>query len=185
MNYLVIILTAIGLSMDAFAVAIASGGSITEKRTLQAFRIGGSFGFFQMIMPLIGWALGESLKRYITSFDHWIAFGLLAFIGLKMLRESFDREACQRPAEPMTRRRLFFLSIATSIDALAVGVSFAFLDYPVFLAALVIGLITFAISFAGVFIGHFCCCLWGQRAERAGGVLLILIGLKILIEHLR
>jgi putative Mn2+ efflux pump MntP len=185
MNLPIILFTAVGLSMDAFAVAVAAGAAIREQRVVQALRIGGSFGFFQMVMPIIGWLLGSHLKQFITAFDHWIAFGLLAFIGLKMIHESFSGDGCDRKDTAMTNHRLLMLSIATSIDALAVGVGFAFLDYPIFLSALVIGVVTFLIATAGVFIGHICCCAWGKRAEFAGGVILILIGITILIEHLR
>jgi putative Mn2+ efflux pump MntP len=185
MNYFVIILTAIGLAMDAFAVAVASGGCVTKGRRLeQALRIGSSFGLFQMLMPLVGWVLGHSLKQFISSFDHWIAFIILAVIGLKMIHESFVKGEVAVASEPMTNRRLFFLSIATSIDALAVGIGFAFLDYPVVLAAAIIGGITFLISAAGIFVGHFCNAIWGKRAELAGGLILILIGIKIVYDHL-
>ncbi len=183
MNLIIILFTAIGLSMDAFAVAIAAGGNIRERRTIQALRIGGSFGSFQMIMPLIGWLLGSTLRPLIAAFDHWIAFGLLALIGLKMIHESMG-SSCAREERPLTSRRLLVLSLATSIDALAVGLSFAFIDYPILTAAVIIGAVTFLISAAGVFIGYAFCCLWGRRAELIGGAILILIGLKILLEHL-
>jgi manganese efflux pump family protein len=186
MNYFVIVLTATGLAMDAFAVAVASGGCVTKGRRLeQALRVGLSFGLFQMIMPLAGWALGSSLKQYISALDHWVAFIILAAIGVKMIYEAFLKEEGDQIAGPMTNRRLLFLSIATSIDALAVGIGFAFLDYPVVLVAALIGGITFLISAAGIFIGHFCNAIWGKRAELAGGLLLILIGIKILSDHLR
>ena len=185
MNYFVIILTAIGLSMDAFAVAVAAGSGIIEKRTAQAIRIGLSFGFFQMIMPILGWLLGTRLKHLISAVDHWVVFDILFLVGLKMIRDSFDTSVCDNPRALMTNYRLLLLSVATSVDALAVGISFAFLDYPVLLVASIIGSITFLISAAGVFIGHYCSCLWGRRAELAGGFLLILIGSKILFDHLR
>jgi len=184
MNYYVILLTAIGLSMDAFAVAVAAGSGIIEKRTVQAIRIGFSFGLFQMIMPIAGWFLGTKLKPFISAIDHWVVFGILALVGLKMIRDSFDTSVCENPRVLMSGHRLFFLSVATSIDALAVGISFAFLNYPVLLIASFIGIVTFMISAAGVFLGHYCSCLWGRRAEMAGGVLLILIGAKILYDHL-
>ncbi|MBF0122760.1 MAG: manganese efflux pump [Candidatus Omnitrophica bacterium] len=183
MSFLVIFATAVGLAMDAFAVAIASGAS-GGLRLADAFRIGGSFGFFQMMMPILGWLLGKSLERFMVSFDHWVAFGLLVFIGLKMIHE-FTLPECERSSEQMTKRRLFFLSIATSIDALAVGVSFAVIDYPIFISSVIIGVVTFLIATAGVLIGRVCCCVWGKRAELAGGIILILIGLKILLEHLK
>jgi putative Mn2+ efflux pump MntP len=184
MNYFVIVLTAIGLSMDAFAVAVAAGSGIIEKRTAQAIRIGLSFGLFQMFMPILGWFLGSRLKPFISVVDHWVVFGILTLVGLKMIRDSFDTSVCENPRALMSGHRLFWLSVATSVDALAVGLSFAFLDYPVLLVASIIGVITFLISTAGVFIGHYCSCLWGRRAELAGGLLLILIGLKILYDHL-
>lgn len=170
--------------MDAFAVAVAAGSCIVEKRTAQALRIGLSFGFFQMIMPIAGWFLGTRLKHFISTIDHWVAFGILVLVGLKMVRDSFDAGACENPCAIMSRHRLFWLSLATSIDALAVGLSFAFFDYPILLVASFIGVVTFLISAAGVFIGHYCSCLWGRRAELAGGLLLIMIGGKILYDHL-
>ncbi|MBF0569658.1 MAG: manganese efflux pump [Candidatus Omnitrophica bacterium] len=183
MSFLVIFATAVGLAMDAFAVALAAG-AVGSVRTADALRIGGSFGFFQMMMPLAGWVLGTQLKHVIAAFDHWVAFGLLVFIGLKMIHEFFSSSDCERSPQAMTARRLFFLSVATSIDALAVGVSFAVLDYPVLWAAVIIGIVTFIIATAGVLIGRVCCCVWGRRAELAGGIILILIGSKILWDHL-
>ena len=183
MNYLVIFATAIGLAMDAFAVAIAAGAS-GKLRLADAFRIGGSFGFFQMIMPIAGWFLGKSLERFMAAYDHWVAFGLLVFIGLKMIHE-FMTPDCERSPDPMTRRRLLLLSVASSIDALAVGVSFAVLNYPILWPSVMIGIVTFLIAVSGVLIGRMCCCVWGKRAELAGGIILILIGLKILLDHLK
>lgn len=183
MNFLVIFATAVGLAMDAFAVAIASGAS-GRIRMVDALRIGGSFGFFQMAMPVLGWFLGKGLERFIASFDHWVAFGLLVMIGLKMIHEFLSSD-CTRSPEVMTKRRLLILSIATSIDALAVGVSFAVLDYPIVLASTIIGVVTFLIATIGVLIGRVCCCVWGKRAELAGGIILIFIGLKILLDHLQ
>jgi putative Mn2+ efflux pump MntP len=185
MSLLVIFFIAIGLSMDAFAVAIAAGASVREHRTVQALRIGGCFGFFQMIMPIVGWLLGSHLKHLIAAFDHWVAFGLLVLIGLKMIHEFFSNQDCTRDNRLMTVNRLLLLSVATSIDALAAGVSFAFSDYPILTAALAIGIITFLLSAIGVLIGCFSCCIWGKRAELAGGIILILIGIQILLQHLR
>ncbi|MBF0387047.1 MAG: manganese efflux pump [Candidatus Omnitrophica bacterium] len=184
MSLVVIFMTAVGLAMDAFAVALASGSAVAGSRWRHALRLGGAFGLAQMLMPLIGWFLGFKLKSVITSFDHWIAFGLLVFIGVKMLRESFSADDCVRSPEPLTARRLLVLAVATSIDALAVGVTFAFLDCPVVQASVIIGVVTFVIAGAGALIGAFCCCLWGRQAERLGGIILILIGAKILVEHL-
>ncbi|MEI6437831.1 MAG: manganese efflux pump MntP family protein [Candidatus Omnitrophota bacterium] len=184
MSLIVIFFTAIGLSMDAFAVALASGSAAGSSRVRHALRLGGAFGAAQMLMPLLGWFLGVRLKQVILSYDHWIAFVLLSGIGLKMIWESFSEDDCAKEGSlPITRRRLFLLSVATSIDALAVGVTFAFLDCPVVLASVIIGAVTFVLAGAGAIIGCFCCCVWGRRAERLGAVILILIGLKILLEH--
>lgn len=171
--------------MDAFAVAVVAGASIRERRTEQALRIGGSFGLFQMLMPILGWLLGSRLKHLIMDVDHWLVFVLLSAIGIKMIYEALSGDDCRRGSEAMTSRRLLMLSVATSIDAFAVGVSFAFLEYPVLISSFVIGLVTFVIATAGVFIGQACCCVWGKRAEFTGGAILVLIGLKILLEHLR
>ncbi len=185
MSLLVIVLTAIGLAMDAFAVALVSGRVVGSSRALHALRLGAAFGLAQMIMPVIGWIMVVKLKHWILSVDHWIAFIVLLVIGLKMIRESFpDKDDCEKKVELMTNRRLFMLSLATSIDALAVGVTFAFLDCAVILTSLIIGFVTFLIATAGAFIGCICCCVWGRWAERLGGIILILIAVKILLEHL-
>ncbi len=178
----------VGLSMDAFAVALCKGLSMKRINYKHALVIALFFGGFQAIMPLIGWALGTQFERFITPIDHWIAFILLAFIGGKMLVDvarAKDDEAPETPAEDVLDiRELFMLAIATSIDALAVGITFAFLHVEIVSAAGIIGLTTFIISFAGVVIGN----KFGARFERGasivGGVVLILIGVKILIEHL-
>ncbi len=185
MTILMILFTAVGLSMDAFAVAVAAGAS-GVKSMRDTLKIAGAFGFFQMMMPLAGWVLGVQLKYFIRAFDHWVAFLLLAFIGGKMVHEAFSsEEKCEREEGVMTNKRLLLLAVATSIDALAVGVSLVMLEQPVLLAAGIIGVVTFILSLAGVFIGRFCCCVWGKRAEFAGGVILILIGIKILLDHLK
>lgn len=185
MNILMILFTAVGLSMDAFAVAVAAGAS-GVKHMRDALRIGAAFGFFQMMMPIAGWVLGTQLKHFISAFDHWVAFVLLAFIGGKMVYESFSfEEGCERKKGEMTDKRLLLLSIATSIDALAVGVSLAMLEQPVILASVIIGVVTFILSTTGVFVGRLFCCVWGKRAECTGGVILILIGIKILWDHLK
>ncbi|MBF0595543.1 MAG: manganese efflux pump [Candidatus Omnitrophica bacterium] len=184
MSLIVIFITAIGLAMDAFAVALASGSAVVTGRVNHSLRLGGAFGLAQMVMPLIGWVLAIRLKHFIFSVDHWIAFVLLALVGFKMIKESFAGDDCAKEPGPMTNRRLFLLAIATSIDALAIGVTFAFLDCPVVLASVIIGAVTFLIAAAGAFIGCFCCCVWGRRAELCGGIVLVLIGIKILMDHL-
>lgn len=175
----------IGLSMDAFAVSVCKGLGMKKSKCLSAVIIALFFGGFQAIMPLIGWALGKQFEQYITAFDHWISFILLAFIGGKMLYETLrDNEHEVSVASCLKIKELLALAIATSIDALAVGVTFAFLKVSIIEAIVIIGITTFVISFVGVFIG----CKFGSRfekkAEIAGGIILILIGLKILLEHL-
>ena len=153
MDWLNIILIGIGLSMDAFAVSITCGLSLKEIRLKHPLKVGLFFGGFQAIMPILGWLAGFGLREFIASFDHWIAFVLLAFIGGKMVWESRKKECDEAKADPFQTLTLLGLAVATSIDALAVGLSFAFLGVTVFLPALVIGCITFAISFAGVWLG--------------------------------
>lgn len=186
MGVLDIILVALGLSMDAFAVAICKGLCMKQLNIKQALIIALSFGVFQAGMPLIGWTLGRQFAPIITSVDHWIAFGLLFIIGLKMLWEARQDEESECPAEGLSLKvkELLMLSLATSIDALAVGITFAFLNVNIGGASVGIGLITFAFAFFGVWVGY----RFGARLEKTasivGGVVLIGIGTKILLEHL-
>lgn len=181
-----LVLIAIGLSMDAFAVSLCKGLCMRKLNYGQGAIIALFFGGFQLLMPLLGWVLGKQFESYITTFDHWIAFGLLFYIGGKMIWEAIrdkDEEAC--PVDQrLNVKELFVLAIATSIDALAVGITFAFLQTPIIPAVVEIGAITFALSFGGVIIGHRFGTRFKQKAEIAGGVVLVLIGLKILLEHL-
>ena len=177
----------VGLSMDAFAVALCKGLGMKRVNYRHALVIALFFGMFQALMPVIGWALGTQFERFITPIDHWIAFCLLAFIGGKMLLDAVRNEGCKECGEYRERldlRELLMLAVATSIDALAVGITFAFLHVDIVLSATVIGIITFAISFAGVVVGN----RFGARFERpatiVGGAVLVLIGVKILLEHL-
>ncbi len=178
----------LGLSMDAFAVSVTNGFMIKNLKKRQAFRIAFFFGGFQALMPVLGWAAGLSFSRYIEGFDHWIAFGLLAFIGGKMILES--RRATEPGCEDDGKKdcshfpTLLIMSLATSIDALAVGLSFAFLRIHIFVPVLVIGGVTFAVCLAGVFVGEKIGCFFENRLELTGGLVLIGIGLKILLEHL-
>lgn len=177
-----------GLSMDAFAVAVCKGLGMKRLNMRQAFVIALFFGVFQALMPVIGWVLGTGFQSYIAPVDHWIAFALLAFIGGKMLFDAFhdderDDDAASANA-PLDLKELTMLAIATSIDALAVGITFAFLQVDIVPAVTLIGVITFALSFAGVAIGHFFGARFEKPATIVGGVVLILIGLKILLEHL-
>ena len=186
--FITLFLMGIGLSMDAFAVAICKGLSMRKVNKKQCFIIALFFGGFQALMPLIGWLLGSSFEQYITGVDHWVAFVLLAFIGGKMLHESFQTDCesveIKQMDPPLDLKELLLLAIATSIDALAVGITFAFLDTPIVEAIIIIGVTTFLISAAGVYVGNFAGNRYQKKAELAGGVILILIGLKILLEHL-
>jgi putative Mn2+ efflux pump MntP len=175
---------AFGLAMDAFAVSITSGITIKNLKLNHALRIAGFFGGFQAFMPIIGWLAGLSLTNYISGIDHWIAFTLLAFIGCKMIYESTKVESAHKQNNPLNLSVLLLLSIATSIDALAVGVSFAFLKIAIATPVIIIGTVTFALSLLGVFLGDKFGHLFESKIEIAGGLILIGIGVKILLEHL-
>ena len=178
----------VGLSMDAFAVAVCKGLGMKMVNWRHAFVIALMFGGFQGLMPLIGWALGSQLTSLIEPVDHWIAFILLVFIGGKMLWDAFRGddgcETCGCAEEKLDIRELLMMAVATSIDALAVGVTFAFLGVNVMAAVVVIGVTTFALSFVGVVAGNRFGARFEKPATVAGGVVLVLIGLKILLEHL-
>ena len=177
-----IFLIAVSLALDAFAVSVSSGISIPGFGPRQAVKMGLWFGTFQFLMPLLGWLLGSSVSQYIEAVDHWVAFGLLAVIGGKMAWESL-RRGCGEEAD-LSARRLCVLAIATSIDALAVGVSMAFMSVHILASAAVIGVVAFALSVTGGLVGRRLGCLFQRRAELTGGLVLIAIGVKILIEHL-
>ena len=186
MGFIELFLIGVGLSMDAFAVSIAKGLGMKKINYRHMVIIALFFGGFQAIMPLIGWALGSQFAQYVTPIDHWIAFILLALIGGKMLWDAFHEEdgEVSEDSERLDMRELFMLAIATSIDALAVGITFAFLEVNILAAIAIIGCTTFVLSLVGVAVGN----MFGARYERpstiVGGVVLILIGLKTLIEHL-
>ena len=174
--------------MDAFAVSICKGLGMRKVNKKQALVIGLFFGGFQALMPFVGWLLGSQFEKYITSIDHWIAFILLGIIGGKMIVESVkpdkeDDEVKEMDA-PLDLKEMFVLAVATSIDALAVGITFAFLNVHIVSAASMIGVCTFLISFAGVKIGNIFGTKYKSKAELAGGIILILLGFKILLEHL-
>ena len=183
-----LLLIAVGLSMDAFAVALCKGLGMKKLNYGQGLIIGLFFGVFQGAMPLLGWVLGKQFEAYIVPVDHWIAFVLLSYIGGRMLYGALTgKEESQESAAmdaPLDYRELFMLSVATSIDALAVGITFAFLHIKIIPAVCLIGSITFALSFVGVIVGHHMGLKYKAKAEIAGGVTLILIGIKILLEHL-
>lgn len=187
MTLLEIFLVGIGLSMDAFAVSICKGLAMPAVNKKQALLIGAYFGVFQALMPLAGWLLGSQFARHVTKMAPWIAFVLLAWIGGSMLRESLSKKEEDEEVEPVELRHkeLFLLAVATSIDALAVGVSFSMVELSVSIgaAAALIGCTTFAISVGGVFVGNIFGARYKNRAEFVGGAILLLIGVKILLEH--
>ena len=186
-GFVELFLIGVGLSMDAFVVSICKGLGMSRLNMRQAAVISLFFGGFQALMPLIGWALGSQLTDFITPIDHWIAFGLLAFVGGKMLWDAFhedDEDEGVQADEKLDLKELLMLAIATSIDALAVGITFAFLQVAIVPSITIIGLTTFVISFAGVAVGRFFGARFEKPATIVGGVVLILIGVKILLEHL-
>ena len=186
MGLVELFLVAVGLSMDAFAVAICKGLGMKRLQVRQAAVIALFFGGFQALMPVIGWALGSQLAPIVMPVDHWIAFGLLALIGGKMIWDAFHEEDAEGEAvdAPLDLRELLMLAIATSIDALAVGVTLAFLQVDIVFSVLFIGVTTFVLSFAGVAIGHQFGSRWEKPSTIVGGTVLILSGRKILFEHL-
>ncbi|MDR2714755.1 MAG: manganese efflux pump MntP family protein [Coriobacteriales bacterium] len=186
MDYLAVFLVALGLAMDAFAVSICNGIAIKNIRLKHALAFGLMFGGLQMFMPIIGFFLGSTFSSYIENVDHWVAFGLLGAIGGKMLIDTFrkgDEEAVANE-QGITLGKLFVLGIATSIDALAVGISIALTGWNIWTSALVIGAVAFALSFFGVLAGKQLGVRFEKNAGRVGGIILIGIGIKILLEHL-
>ncbi len=184
MNAIVTVSIAFGLAMDAFAVSIASGITIKHLKIKNALTIAACFGSFQAFMPLIGWLAGLSLREFILGVDHWIAFGLLNGIGLKMIYESCKVESIEGEMNPLNVFVLLILSVATSIDALAVGISLSFLKIAIAIPAIVIGAVTFLLTLLGVFVGNRFGHFFEKKIEILGGLVLIGIGIKILIEHL-
>jgi len=170
--------------MDAFAVSITRGVTIKYLRIYSALTIATFFGAFQAVMPLIGWLAGLSLRDVISGFDHWIAFGLLSSIGFKMIYESFTVESSEKEINPLNVFVLLILSVVTSIDALAVGISLSFLKISIAIPAIIIGTVTFLLTLLGVFIGNRFGHFFENKIEIVGGLILIGIGVKILIEHI-
>jgi len=179
-----IILIAIGLSMDAFAVSIMLGLSVKKPKIREMVIPGIYFGFFQALMPFIGYFAGIHFAGKIQNFDHWIAFVLLGFIGGKMIKDSFSKDEKKIDKNPFRFSAMLLLAIATSIDALAVGITFAFFEINIFTSIIIIGLTTFCISLGGVKIGNIFGTKFKTKAEFIGGVVLVMLGFKILIEHL-
>lgn len=185
MDILSTIALAVGLAMDAFAVSISSSITLREINWKQAAKIAFFFGMFQAIMPLIGWLAGLGFRSLMQAYDHWIAFGLLGLIGGKMIYESFKDDCEMSKSNPLKLFVLIGLSIATSIDALAAGVSFGVLEINIYMVIAIIGGITFVLSLLGCHFGVRLGCRFGNRVEFLGGIILIGIGTKILIEHLQ
>ena len=188
MGFFEIFMIGVGLSMDAFAVAICKGLNMHRLDQMQTLVIALFFGGFQALMPFLGWLLGRQFEAYITSFDHWIAFALLTFIGGRMIwevvRKKEDAPNSASGGQKLDIKELLILAIATSIDALAVGISFAFLQVRIVAVITLIGCTNFVLSAAGVCVGHKFGAKYEDKATLAGGIILILIGVKILLEHL-
>ena len=184
MGFWEIFLIAIGLSMDAFAVSITLGLSVKKPKIIEYLIPGIYFGFFQALMPLIGYFAGTLFADKILNVEHWVAFVLLGFVGGNMIRESFSKEEEKIKENPFNFIKMLLLAIATSIDALAVGVTFAFFQINIFIAIIIIGLTTFIISIIGVKIGNIFGIKFKSKAEFVGGAVLVILGVKILIEHL-
>ena len=193
MNFIALIFTSFALSMDAFAVSITKGMTIKNLKKSTALKMALAFGVFQGAMPLLGWALGISFESYIKSIDHWVAFILLGFIGLNMIKGFFDDRKEENASElefsattdvdDLSNKEIIMLAVATSIDALAVGISFAFLNVSIIPAASIICIITFLVCVVGVFVGNKVGDIFNGYAELVGGVILILIGFNIFNEH--
>jgi putative Mn2+ efflux pump MntP len=185
MDLISLVFVAVALATDAFAVAVATGVALGELTRRRVFRLAFHFGLFQALMPVIGWLAGTAIHRRIADWDHWVAFALLALVGGRMLVGAIGGGDARRSAADPTRGwHLVGLSVATSVDALAVGLSLALLGNPILLEALVIGLITMALTAAGMLLGRRLGEGWGPRIEVAGGILLIAIGIKIVVDHM-
>lgn len=184
MGNIELLLIAIGLSMDAFAVSITKGLSINTIKRSHYLKVGLWFGLFQAIMPILGYFFCLGFSVYITSIDHWIAFFLLSIIGLNMIRESFSKGEEDKHSSDFSAKTMFLMAVATSIDALAMGVSFALMKVDITLAAVLIGIITCICSMFGLKLGQLCGTKLKNKAEFTGGIILVLIGLKILVEHI-
>jgi putative Mn2+ efflux pump MntP len=184
MQLLTIIIIAVGLAMDAFAVSIVSGSAYKQLKIKHAFRIAVFFGGFQAFMPLVGSLAGMSVKEYVADYDHWIAFVLLSAVGAKMIYESFKITSAEEKFNPENILVLLVLSVATSIDALVIGITLSFLQVSVAVAVVIIGLITFVLSSLGVLIGTKFGHFFENKIEAVGGLVLVALGVKILIQHL-
>jgi manganese efflux pump family protein len=184
MNLITIFLLAVALGVDAFSVAIGIGAANSRKSWVPVWRLSLAFGIFQFVMPFVGWFAGSTVVSMIAGFDHWIAFGLLAIVGGKMIWEGFEKESDAEKADQTRGWPLLLLSIATSIDALAVGFSFSVLKTPILFPAVVIGIVCFCMTAFGMIFGKVLAKVFGKKVEIFGGLVLIAIGVKILMEHI-
>jgi manganese efflux pump family protein len=184
MELLTIIAIAVGLSMDAFAVSVVSGAAYKQLHIRHALRMAAFFGGFQAFMPAVGYLAGLTVRQYMSSFDHWVAFGILAAVGLKMIYESFKIKAERRTPDPANLVVLLALAVATSIDALAVGITLSLITHAVAEAIVIIGVVTFGLSCAGMYIGKKFGHFFESGIEAIGGLVLIGLGVKIMLQHL-
>ena len=184
MNLAEILLIAFGLAMDAFAVCLGAGTTQHIKGPRPVFRLAFHFGLFQALMPILGWLVGSTINQWIAPVDHWIAFGLLAFVGVRMIRSGLDTEGESHATDPSRGATLIMLSVATSIDAFAVGLSLAVLGVGIIYPSMIIGLVAGAMSLLGIFLGGRLGKTFGKRMEIVGGLILIVIGARVVISHL-
>ena len=184
MDWLTIFLIAPSLGMDAFAVALGIGAGLPSHSGRPLFRLSFHFVLFQFLMPLIGWFIGDAVQQLLAAYDHWIAFMLLAWVGGRMVRESFQRDEAHLAVDPTRGLSLIVLSIATSIDALAVGLSLAMLRVDLWIPSVIIGIVAAGMTLTGMLLGRRLQESWGKRAELVGGLVLIAIGLRVVWEHL-
>ena len=183
MSLITICILAVGLGVDAFSVAIGIGATNDKKSWTPILRLSAAFGLFQFVMPIIGWLTGQTVVEIIASFDHWIAFALLVLVGGKMIREGFGKESDEEKADQTRGWQLLLLSIASSIDALAVVFSFSVLKNPILFPAVIIGIVCFVMTTVGMIFGKVLAKIFGKKVEIFGGLVLIAIGVKILIDH--
>ena len=183
MDFMTILGIALALAMDAFAVALAAGAVLNPLTRRHLFRLGFHFGLFQSLMPIAGWLVGMTVQKWISSYDHWIAFVLLAVVGGRMIWEAFDESEDKTASDPTRGLTMVMLSVATSIDALVVGLSLAMLDVSVWMPAAIIGVVAGVLTVMGMLLGRRLGNNWGRRVEICGGLVLCIIGLKILLEH--
>ena len=185
MNILLIILIAFALAIDAFAVSLGAGAYFRETTARQKFRLSFHFGLFQLIMPIIGWLAGSGLSKFIENFDHWLALGILSIIGINMIRNSMKKQEEKINKDISRGFSLISLSVATSIDALAVGFSIGIINVSIFLPAIIIGIVAASMTLIGIKLGEILSLKFGKTMEIIGGCILILIGLNIVLEHLK